>query len=76
MKFFVVLFTSLLVVWRWRTARSTRKLQEKHRPAQQQMATVDMVPCAHCGLHLPASEATTGLRGVYCGPEHHRAAEP
>ncbi len=76
MKFFVVLFTALLVVWRFRSARSTRKLQEKQRFDQQHMATIDMVRCAHCGLHLPASDATTGLRGVYCGPEHHRAAEP
>ena len=76
MKFFVVLFTSLLVAWRWRSARSTRKLQERHRPAQQQMPTVEMVRCARCGLHLPASDAVTGLHGVYCGPEHHRAAEP
>jgi uncharacterized protein len=32
-----------------------------------------MVSCAHCGLHLPSSEALPGRGGVFCG-EAHRAA--
>jgi uncharacterized protein len=35
-----------------------------------------MVDCAHCGLHLPASEAVQGDAGqVYCSAAH-RAAGP
>jgi len=38
--------------------------------------TADMVPCAHCGLHVPAQEAIrdesgSGIRH-YCCPEHQR----
>jgi uncharacterized protein len=35
-----------------------------------------MVDCAHCGLHLPASEALRDAEGrVYCCADH-RAAGP
>ncbi|KAF3998637.1 PP0621 family protein [Glaciimonas immobilis] len=33
----------------------------------------EMVACAHCGLHFPASEAVTDYVGtVFCGEEHRR----
>lgn len=33
----------------------------------------EMVACAHCGLHFPASEAVTDTTGtVFCGEEHRR----
>jgi len=33
----------------------------------------EMVACAHCGLHFPASEAVTDYAGtVYCSEEHRR----
>ncbi|PUA17458.1 PP0621 family protein [Glaciimonas sp. PCH181] len=33
----------------------------------------EMVACAHCGLHFPASEAVTDYAGtVFCGEEHRR----
>ena len=31
-----------------------------------------MVPCAHCGLHVPESEAVRGGGSVYCCDEHRR----
>jgi uncharacterized protein len=34
-----------------------------------------MVDCAHCGLHLPASEALRDGAHAYCCAEH-RAAGP
>jgi uncharacterized protein len=34
-----------------------------------------MVRCAHCGLHLPATEAIAGPGGaVYCSTAHREAA--
>jgi uncharacterized protein len=34
-----------------------------------------MVQCAHCGVHLPESEAVTGRLGLYCSTEHRQAHE-
>jgi uncharacterized protein len=34
-----------------------------------------MVRCAHCGLHLPATDALPGPGGVYCSAAHRRASE-
>jgi len=33
----------------------------------------EIVGCAHCGLHLPRSEALAGRGGLFCS-EAHRAA--
>ena len=31
-----------------------------------------MVPCAHCGLHVPESEGVRGGGSFYCSDEHRR----
>jgi uncharacterized protein len=32
-----------------------------------------MVPCAHCGVHIPVSESVVGPEGsAYCSEEHRR----
>ena len=31
-----------------------------------------MVPCAHCGLHVPESEGVRGAGGFFCSEEHQR----
>lgn len=31
-----------------------------------------MVACAHCGLHIPESEAVRGGDETFCCAEHHR----
>jgi uncharacterized protein len=38
-------------------------------------AVQDMVACAHCGVHLPASDALPGRGGVFCGAAHREAFE-
>lgn len=37
---------------------------------------VDMVPCAHCGVHLPASDALVNDAGQRFCSEAHRRAGP
>jgi uncharacterized protein len=32
----------------------------------------DLVACAHCGVHLPRSEARQAPGGLYCSEEHAR----
>lgn len=49
----------------------------KSKPAVESTATTPggekMIPCAHCGLHVPASEAVSNFSGaVFCGEEHRR----
>lgn len=41
------------------------------RPAAVQQAE-QMVRCAHCGIHLPRSEAVLNAGETYCGQEHAR----
>jgi uncharacterized protein len=35
----------------------------------------DMLPCAHCGVHVPRHDTITGSRGVYCSAEHRQQHE-
>jgi len=37
---------------------------------------VDMVPCAHCGVHLPACDALVSDAGLRFCSEAHRRAGP
>jgi uncharacterized protein len=46
-----------------------RGLTERRRPAVPRM-----LPCAHCGLHVPEHEAIERDGNVYCSEEHYRAA--
>jgi len=36
-------------------------------------ASESMVPCAHCGVNVPRSEALEGAGRFYCSEEHRRA---
>ncbi|HRH06612.1 MAG TPA: PP0621 family protein [Burkholderiaceae bacterium] len=80
MKFLVVFAVILLGVWLWRNnrkemlqGRNDEMMQAKTRtPPKQQM-----VSCAHCGVHLPQSEALPspdGLGGApwFCSAEHRK----
>lgn len=51
---------------RHRRARATPR-----RPAPKRMQA--MVPCAHCGVHLPASDAIHRDGHTWCSEEHARA---
>lgn len=35
-------------------------------------AVQDMVPCAHCGVHLPRTEAVAEGIDLYCSEAHRR----
>jgi uncharacterized protein len=74
MKFLLICLGVFLVAWRWRVYRETHKLKQKT-AAPPPKTTVEMAPCAHCGLHVPVADAISGAQGVYCKAEHQRAAE-
>ena len=75
MKFLLLFFIFMVLLWQWRNARQpkVRQAQRKSAPGS---GTLPMVSCAHCGLHLPASDAVQGTGGLYCSMEHRLAQEP
>ena len=81
MKYLIVLLVVLVCVWVWRMNRRAERAQAK--PPQTSVgqtieAPQDMVRCAHCGLHLPRSEAVPGgeetALQLYCSAEHRASA--
>lgn len=58
------------VWWLWRTRQRVPPPRSSQRPAEAHAVT-PMQRCAHCGLHLPATDAIAGADGhVYCCAEH------
>lgn len=77
MKFLLLFFIFMVLLWQWRQARQP-KVRQAARKSAPGNAAVKMVACAHCGLHLPASEALPGGKGgnaVYCSAEHRTAQD-
>jgi uncharacterized protein len=76
MKYLLVIAVVGVLLWamfgRGGRARSVQR-REDRRPAD---APVAMLACAHCGMHLPKSDALLDAAGrPYCG-EPHRLAGP
>lgn len=69
---YLLLFGVLWFAWLlWRKGhadRPTTPVEAPPRPAEQ------MVACAHCGVHLPLSEALSDGGRHFCCEEHRRAA--
>jgi uncharacterized protein len=67
-----VLIAIALVIWAGKRLWDGRRVlppRGRHLPQA-------MLRCDHCGLHVPADEAIRHQAGVYCCPEHRRAADP
>ena len=75
MKYLLLFFIFMVLAFQWRQARAAKVKQAARKNAAAASA-VPMVACAHCGLHLPAGDALTGGRGVYCSAAHRQAKEP
>lgn len=75
MKYVLIFLIIMVVLFQWRNRRTEKvtQVQRKSAPAN---GPVAMVECAQCGLHLPASDAIAGKRGVYCSAAHKLAREP
>ena len=65
MKYLILLAVVGGLIW-W--IKSNRKNKPPSETASS--PTLDMVPCAHCGLHLPDTDAVHAQSGVYCSAEH------
>ena len=78
MKYLLVLAVVLVAIWLWRKGRQEDMRSRTTPPPRKPPAVgapATMVRCAHCGLHLPATDAVTGTEGVYCSAAHRQAAE-
>ncbi len=74
MKFLLLFFIFMVLLWQWRQARSP-KVRQAARKSSPAAAPASMVACAHCGLHLPTDEALPGRQGSYCSAAHRQARE-
>ncbi|MFU1913116.1 PP0621 family protein [Bordetella avium] len=70
--FFAIL--TILTVWRMINARTPRKPGTTRQPPTAK-AVEPMVSCAHCGLHLPRSEAVQAHGQSWCSQEHARLGQ-
>ncbi|WP_353179423.1 PP0621 family protein [Delftia acidovorans] len=84
MKYLLVLIVIIIAVGVWRSqrraeARERRQAAAPRNPANPANAPLaapqDMVECAHCGLHLPRSEAIEAVGRSYCSAEHRTLAQ-
>lgn len=71
MKYLLVLAVVWIGYHFWRQGRLAEQAKASSTQSGKPMA---MVACAHCGTHLPASEALTHQGRAYCCAEHRDAA--
>jgi uncharacterized protein len=68
---FLVLVLVVLAVWFLFKGLKKPPAPPVRRPAES-LAGERMVACAHCGLHLPQSDATASGERYYCSEDHRR----
>jgi len=67
MKYLVLLVVLVVAIGIWRGRRAKDAAPQTPRALPQ-----DMLACAHCGVHIPRSEALVLGSQAYCCPEHRR----
>lgn len=79
MKYLLVLVVVFVGVWMWRNNRMAAtqdRQQKKARAADREAGQQVMVACAHCGLHIPQTEALPSPDGTpeqwFCSSEHRK----
>lgn len=69
MKYLVLLLIVLGGIW-W-----IRQQRKPEQPPSKKPGTQVMVPCAHCGTHVPEDDAIRGAHGLYCSAAHRDSHE-
>jgi len=75
MRALLILAIVVLAVWLWRSGRRDISGTDRPAPPAAPPGPQEMVRCAHCGVHLPRSDAVAGRLGLYCSAEHRQSAE-
>jgi uncharacterized protein len=73
MKYLVLLLVVWAGVWWIRQQRLNSMAQDATQPNPNTPQT--MLPCKHCGIHVPEGDAVHGVSGSYCSASHRQAAE-
>ncbi len=69
---YLLLFAFLFVIWwAWKKRAGAEGVQKG---ARRSPAPEKMLVCAHCGVHLPESEAVSDGSRNYCCDAHRQAA--
>ena len=70
----LIVLVVLAVLW-WTRGRRQSKASAPTPTAAPTRLAQAIVPCAHCGIHLPRHEALPGLGvALYCSETHRREA--
>jgi len=64
MKYLILLLIVVAGIW-W-----IRQQRKPDQPSTKKSGPQVMVPCAHCGTHVPENDAVQGSRGMYCSAAH------
>jgi uncharacterized protein len=69
MKYLILLLIVVAGIW-W-----IRQQRKPAQPSTKKSSPQVMVPCAHCGTHVPENDAVRGSRGMYCSAAHRDSHE-
>jgi uncharacterized protein len=73
-KFVVLLLVAVAVWFLLKGFRKPSSPPPPRRPAET-LSGESMVVCAHCGVHLPQSDATASGERFFCSEEHRRLGD-
>jgi uncharacterized protein len=73
MKYLLLLLIVLAGIWWIRQQRKPH--QDMHAQHKASTGPQTMLPCAHCGTHVPERDAIAGRHGVYCSEPHRQRQE-
>jgi uncharacterized protein len=68
----LIVLVLLVVLTVWLVRRALRGPAEQSDLRKRAEAAGQLVRCAHCGMHLPRSEACEAAGLLYCSDEHAR----
>jgi uncharacterized protein len=68
----LIVLVALVVIAVWLVRRALRAPDGESDARQRAAAAGELVRCAHCGVHLPRSEAREAGGLAYCSDEHAR----
>lgn len=73
MKYLLLLLIVLAGIWWIRQQR--KPPPDTHAQHKTSTGAHAMLPCAHCGTHVPERDAIHGQHGVYCSEPHRQHQE-
>jgi uncharacterized protein len=72
----LLLLVLVVVLWWKHRQRGGAAQTPSPPPAQPDVPAAEaMLRCAHCGVHMPASQSLPGLGGVFCSATHREQFE-